>query len=131
MERRIGKEPLCVVTLQYYHVCNCAVLAKTLTVNHSLIVTQYFELHRGTYTSHAMAKRYNRKCELLLRDAELLATLAAYIDRPSPACKSEKNYRYVLCLKRMARCCCLNSIRQCNYTYRELILSCVGTRKIA
>ncbi|PKY21567.1 hypothetical protein RhiirB3_409571 [Rhizophagus irregularis] len=35
----------------------------------------YFELHRGTYTSHGRIKRYNRKSELLLRDVELLSTI--------------------------------------------------------
>ena len=37
----------------------------------------YFELHRGTYTSQALNKYYNRKCEFLLRDVELLSTLAS------------------------------------------------------
>lgn len=37
----------------------------------------YFELHRGTYTSQAATKRGNRKGEILLHDAELLATLAS------------------------------------------------------
>ncbi|PVZ96901.1 hypothetical protein BB558_007170, partial [Smittium angustum] len=36
----------------------------------------YFELHRGTYTSQALTKKYNRKSEFLLRSAELLSTLA-------------------------------------------------------
>jgi alpha-mannosidase len=36
----------------------------------------YLELHRGTLTSIAPIKRYNRKCEFALRDAELAATLA-------------------------------------------------------
>jgi len=35
----------------------------------------YLELHRGTYTTHAEVKRYNRKSELLLRDVELLWTV--------------------------------------------------------
>lgn len=37
----------------------------------------YFELHRGTYTSQSNNKRNNRKSEILLRDIELLATLAS------------------------------------------------------
>lgn len=37
----------------------------------------YFELHRGTYTTQANNKRNNRKSEFLLRDIELLATLAS------------------------------------------------------
>ncbi|AIQ50270.1 alpha-mannosidase [Paenibacillus sp. FSL R7-0331] len=36
----------------------------------------YFECHRGTYTSQARNKKYNRRLELLLRDAEWLYTLA-------------------------------------------------------
>lgn len=32
----------------------------------------YFELHRGTYTSQALNKRYNRKLEVLLREIEIL-----------------------------------------------------------
>ncbi|KAL1958715.1 hypothetical protein VTO42DRAFT_3834 [Malbranchea cinnamomea] len=40
----------------------------------------YFELHRGTYTTQANNKLYNRKSEFLLRDLELLATLATLKD---------------------------------------------------
>jgi alpha-mannosidase len=36
----------------------------------------YFELHRGTYTTQANNKRDNRRSEFLLRDVELLSTLA-------------------------------------------------------
>lgn len=36
----------------------------------------YLEFHRGTLTTHARIKRKNRKCELLLREAELWASLA-------------------------------------------------------
>jgi alpha-mannosidase len=35
----------------------------------------YFELHRGTYTSHCIIKKYNRMCELLLREVEILYVL--------------------------------------------------------
>jgi alpha-mannosidase len=37
----------------------------------------YLELHRGTLTSVSPIKRYNRKCEFALRDAEFAATLAS------------------------------------------------------
>jgi alpha-mannosidase len=37
----------------------------------------YFEMHRGTYTSHAALKRGNRRGEAALRDAELVAAVAA------------------------------------------------------
>ena len=36
----------------------------------------YVETHRGTYTTQSEMKRANRQCELLLRDAEILGTLA-------------------------------------------------------
>lgn len=36
----------------------------------------YLELHRGTLTSQARAKWHNRKCEVLLHQAEFLGTLA-------------------------------------------------------
>ncbi|EEQ88551.1 alpha-mannosidase [Blastomyces dermatitidis ER-3] len=45
----------------------------------------YFELHRGTYTTQAKNKLYNRKSEFVLRDVELLATLATLKD---------PNYKY-------------------------------------
>ncbi|PCH42793.1 glycoside hydrolase family 38 protein [Wolfiporia cocos MD-104 SS10] len=37
----------------------------------------YLEFHRGTYTSHGSIKKGNRKSEILLKDVELLATLAS------------------------------------------------------
>jgi alpha-mannosidase len=41
----------------------------------------YFETHRGTFTSQAKTKAGNRRCELLLREAELWCT-AAYGTTP-------------------------------------------------
>ncbi|EIN03570.1 glycoside hydrolase family 38 protein [Punctularia strigosozonata HHB-11173 SS5] len=37
----------------------------------------YLEFHRGTYTSHGSIKKGNRKSEILLRDVELVGTLAS------------------------------------------------------
>ncbi|KAI0400316.1 glycosyl hydrolase family 38 domain-containing protein [Xylaria palmicola] len=37
----------------------------------------YFELHRGTYTTQAKNKLNNRKSEIMLRNLELLATIAS------------------------------------------------------
>ncbi|MDR1324905.1 MAG: glycosyl hydrolase-related protein [Treponema sp.] len=37
----------------------------------------YLELHRGTYTSQAKTKRYNRKLEFALRNTELFAAIAS------------------------------------------------------
>ncbi len=36
----------------------------------------YLEFHRGCYTTHADQKRFNRRCEALLYQAELFASLA-------------------------------------------------------
>ncbi|KAK1672846.1 glycosyl hydrolase family 38 domain-containing protein [Colletotrichum godetiae] len=41
----------------------------------------YFELHRGVYTTQAQTKLNNRRAEILLRDVELLATIASVEDR--------------------------------------------------
>jgi len=50
-----------------------------------LVGELYFEYHRGTYTSEAFVKRANRKCEILLRDVELLAATAHWRDlQPYP-----------------------------------------------
>lgn len=40
----------------------------------------YLELHRGTLTSQAYTKYMNRKCELMLRDAEFLQVMAARVN---------------------------------------------------
>ncbi|RUS90694.1 hypothetical protein EGW08_001498 [Elysia chlorotica] len=36
----------------------------------------YLELHNGTYTTWAKVKKYNRLCEILLQETELLCTMA-------------------------------------------------------
>ncbi|KAI7865191.1 galactose mutarotase-like domain-containing protein [Spinellus fusiger] len=36
----------------------------------------YCEAHRGIYTTHALCKKMNRTCEVLLHDVEILASLA-------------------------------------------------------
>jgi alpha-mannosidase len=56
----------------------------------------YLELHRGTYTTQARNKWWNRKCEFMLRDAEFLAAvdprgLSAY-----PAHALERAWKTVL-----------------------------------
>lgn len=38
----------------------------------------YFELHNGTYTTHALVKQGNRLCEFAIRNAEILSTLALF-----------------------------------------------------
>ncbi|KAG0297906.1 Glycoside hydrolase, 38 vacuolar alpha mannosidase [Linnemannia gamsii] len=49
----------------------------------------YFELHRGTYTSQAAIKRYNRKLEFLLRDVEITTTLCVNLGRDYAYPKAE------------------------------------------
>ncbi|KAI1319805.1 Glycoside hydrolase, 38 vacuolar alpha mannosidase [Mortierella claussenii] len=41
----------------------------------------YFELHRGTYTSQAATKKYNRKLEFLLREIEVVSTMCMGLGR--------------------------------------------------
>ncbi|MDX2162707.1 MAG: glycoside hydrolase family 38 C-terminal domain-containing protein [bacterium] len=41
----------------------------------------YLEAHRGTYTTQARNKRWNRKSEFMLHDAEYLATVASLMDK--------------------------------------------------
>ncbi|MDY7016377.1 MAG: alpha-mannosidase, partial [Cyanobacteriota bacterium] len=41
----------------------------------------YLEFHRGCYTTHADQKRYNRRCETVLYQAELWSTLAGIVRR--------------------------------------------------
>ncbi|CAJ0861615.1 17620_t:CDS:10 [Entrophospora sp. SA101] len=53
----------------------------------------------GTYTSHGYAKKYNRKCELLLRDVELLSTISYYTepkDNKYPKKALDKLWKIVL-----------------------------------
>ncbi|KAH6854250.1 glycosyl hydrolases family 38 N-terminal domain-containing protein [Chaetomium sp. MPI-CAGE-AT-0009] len=49
----------------------------------------YFELHRGTYTTQSNNKRDNRKSEVVLRDLELLATIASIKDKSYKYPKAE------------------------------------------
>jgi alpha-mannosidase len=58
----------------------------------------YFEMHRGTYTSQARTKQGNRRCEALLREAELWS-LAAFGGRPEdgyPAAALDRIWKTVL-----------------------------------
>ncbi|KAG0004825.1 Glycoside hydrolase, 38 vacuolar alpha mannosidase [Modicella reniformis] len=41
----------------------------------------YFELHRGTYTTQAPIKKYNRKLEFLLREVEIVSTICLALKR--------------------------------------------------
>jgi alpha-mannosidase len=57
----------------------------------------YFELHRGTYTSQARNKKFNRRSEFLLRDTEILSALALVTRKKSyPALDLERLWKLVL-----------------------------------
>ena len=53
----------------------------------------YFEYHRGTYTSQAANKASNRKCEMMMRDLELLESFGEDI---YPASEIERLWKVVL-----------------------------------
>ena len=54
----------------------------------------YFELHRGTYTTQANNKLNNRKSEIMLRDIELLATMATLQDSSYKYPKKEIDFMW-------------------------------------
>lgn len=57
----------------------------------------YYENHRGTYTSQAFVKKNNRKGEILLRNAELLSSLAKITNGlPYPQEKMENTWKLLL-----------------------------------
>ncbi|KAG9297720.1 hypothetical protein G9A89_011235 [Geosiphon pyriformis] len=59
----------------------------------------YFELHRGTYTSHGRIKQFNRKSELLLRDTELLSVITQHLQHETfryPKEKLDQLWKYLL-----------------------------------
>lgn len=63
----------------------------------------YLELHRGTLTSQAKIKYYNRRCESLMREAEAASALAALLLQstapdafPYPAADLERLWKLVL-----------------------------------
>ncbi|HEY9673932.1 MAG TPA: alpha-mannosidase [Waterburya sp.] len=57
----------------------------------------YLEFHRGCYTTHADQKRWNRRCEDLLYQAELFASLATFIsNRDYPQLQLEDAWKKVL-----------------------------------
>ena len=57
----------------------------------------YLEFHRGCYTTHADQKRWNRRCEGLLYEAELFAALATIITKAIyPKAEIEAAWKKVL-----------------------------------
>lgn len=45
----------------------------------------YLELHNGTYTTHAKVKKYNRTCEFLLTNVEIICSIAFALQRNQSA----------------------------------------------
>lgn len=56
----------------------------------------YLEYHRGTYTSMAINKRYNRKSEFLYQDVEMIATLSMLLGEPYPKEELREGWRTIL-----------------------------------
>ncbi len=56
----------------------------------------YLEYHRGTYTTQARTKKWNRKLELLLRETELYSTMAMEDGLDYPAHELEEQWRTLL-----------------------------------
>ena len=57
----------------------------------------YLELHRGCYTTHADQKQNNRRCEDLLYQAEVFATIAQITaDKPYPKTELESAWKALL-----------------------------------
>lgn len=56
----------------------------------------YFSAHRGTYTSQAMVKKNNRRCELALREMEMWGVLAARKGKAYPMEKADAIWKQLL-----------------------------------
>jgi alpha-mannosidase len=56
----------------------------------------YLEYHRGTYTSMARNKRYNRKCEFLYQDAELLSVMSMLMGDAYPENELKQGWKTML-----------------------------------
>ncbi|HEY9666844.1 MAG TPA: alpha-mannosidase, partial [Coleofasciculaceae cyanobacterium] len=83
-----GNEEHCQSTIQ-----NCQSKISTPVWNDEL----YLEFHRGCYTTHADQKRWNRRCEGLLYQTELFASLATLItDASYPKEQLEEAWKKIL-----------------------------------
>lgn len=57
----------------------------------------YYENHRGTYTSQAFVKKNNRQCEFMLRNAEIISSIAElYSSAAYPAQKLDELWKLLL-----------------------------------
>lgn len=56
----------------------------------------YLEMHRGTFTTKAKLKDYNRRCEFMLRDAELISALRLKQGKEYPADEIRDIYKKLM-----------------------------------
>lgn len=56
----------------------------------------YLEMHRGTFTTKSVLKRYNRKLEFMLRDAEILSVIRYLSGQEYPKEKLDEAYKTLL-----------------------------------
>ncbi len=56
----------------------------------------YLELHRGTTTTQAQNKRWNRKVEFMIRDTEILASIANSLGKAYPKERLEQAWKLIL-----------------------------------
>lgn len=56
----------------------------------------YLELHRGTYTTHARNKKWNRQAEVLYRDAEIWGSFAKWVNDEFPLQNLEDGWKLLL-----------------------------------
>ncbi|MEH7119188.1 alpha-mannosidase [Neobacillus vireti] len=56
----------------------------------------YLELHRGTYTTHARNKKWNRKAEVLYRDAEIWSSVAVNLAGTNLSRSLEEGWKLLL-----------------------------------
>ncbi len=66
---------------------------------HTYVGELYFSAHRGTYTSQAMVKENNRRCELALREAEMWSALAVEKGAAYPKEELEELWKKLLLLQ--------------------------------
>ncbi len=59
----------------------------------------YLEYHRGTYTTHARNKLFNRKSELLMREVEMLASCAESVGGDYPRQELSESWKKVLLMQ--------------------------------
>ncbi|KAL1936531.1 hypothetical protein VTP01DRAFT_665 [Rhizomucor pusillus] len=70
----------------------------------------YLEFHRGTYTTQALVKQGNRKSENLIRDVEILSTMAVILQTVA----GHPSYQYPWDeLDRIWKLLCLNQFHDC------------------